>query len=96
MADRVREQEMRLTIPAAGEFRSLATELAGKFAEYSGSTAGDAAKLRHSVEQLAAKVANGAGPDASIDVNMIVRANVLLVRVSSGSKSHEATCPLSD
>jgi hypothetical protein len=96
MADRVREQEMRLTIPAAGEFRPLATELAGKFAEYSGSTARDAAALRRSVEQLAAKVANGAGPDASIDVNMIVRANVLLVRVSSGSKSDEATCPLSD
>jgi len=96
MADRLREQEMRLTVPAASEFRRLATELAGKFAEYSGSTAGDAAELRHEIERLTAKVTNGAGPDASIDLEMAVNANVLVVRVSSGSKTGEATCPLSD
>ncbi len=96
MADRSREQEMRLTIPAAGEFRALASELAGKFAEYSGSTQGDAAELRQTVDRIAAKVTNGAVPDASIDLNMVVRNNVLRVRVSSGSKSDEATCPLSD
>jgi hypothetical protein len=95
MADRLREQEMRLTIPAAGEFRVLATELAGKFAEYSGSTAGDAAELRRRIEQLAVKVTNGAGPDASIDLDMTVRENVVVVRVSSGSTSDETTCPLS-
>ena len=49
MADRLREQEMRLTLPAASEFRAVATELAGKFAEYSGSTAGDAAALRTAI-----------------------------------------------
>ncbi|HEY7057521.1 MAG TPA: hypothetical protein VH458_13395 [Vicinamibacterales bacterium] len=96
MADRLREQEMRLTIPAAGEFRAVATELAGRFAEYSGSTAGDAAELRKTIERLAARVTNGAGPDASIDLDMIVQANVLVVRVSSGSTSGETTCPLSD
>jgi hypothetical protein len=96
MADRLREQEMRLTVPAATEFRGLATELVGRFAEYSGSTAGAAADLRRSIEQLTARLANGAGPDASIDVDMTVSANVLVVRVSSGSKSGEATCLLSD
>ena len=95
MADRLREQEMRLTIPAAGEFRVLATELAGKFAEYSGRPLG----TRRSCG--ARRAAGGEadqwrGAGRLIDLDMVVRANVLVVRLSSGSKSDETTCPLSD
>ena len=90
MADRLREQEMRLTIPAAGEFRVLATELAGKFAEYLGIDSWGRGGTAAEDQQLAVKVTNGAGPDASIDLDMTVRENVVVVRVSSGSTSDDS------
>jgi|RhiMetdeSRZDD1v2_1073273.scaffolds.fasta_scaffold23324_6 hypothetical protein len=94
MADAPRASDVRLRIPAAGPYRALAAELAARFAEYSGSNAGAASQLRKAVERIAASVANGAAPDASIDFDMSADDRVITVRASSGSRSDQATCPL--
>jgi hypothetical protein len=94
MAPAPRGSEVRLTIPAAGEYRALAAELAARFAEYSGSNAGAASQLRRAVERLAASVTNGASPDASIDFDMTADDRLVTVRASSGAKSDQTTCSL--
>lgn len=94
MADASRAADVRLTIPADGPYRALAAELAARFAEYSGSNAGAASQLKKAVERLAAAVANGAAPDASIDFAMTADDRRVIVRASSGSRSDEATCSL--
>lgn len=92
MDDARRAADVQLTIPAAGQFRALAAELAAKFAQYSGSNAGAASELRRAVERLAATIGNG-GPDTSIVIDMNAGDRLVTVRVSSGSKSDQATCP---
>jgi hypothetical protein len=94
MATLPRGSEVRLTIPASGQYRALAAELAARFAEYSGSNAGAASQLRKAVERLAATVTNGASPDASIDFDMIADDRLVTVRASSGSKSDQTSCSL--
>jgi hypothetical protein len=93
MPDTRRASDVQLTIPAAGPFRALAAEMAAKFAQYSGSNAGAASELRRAVERLAATVGNGAAPDASIVIDMNAGDRLVTIRVSSGSKSDQATCP---
>ena len=52
---------MRVSIPAAGDFRGVARELAAKVAEYLGSSHLDAASASRSLEEVASAVVPPAG-----------------------------------
>jgi hypothetical protein len=94
MADASRPPDVRLTTPAADQYRALAGELAARFAEYSGSNAGAASQLRKAVERLAAAVTNGGPPGGSIDFEMTADDRAVTVRASCGTRSEQATCSL--
>jgi hypothetical protein len=86
--------DLRLTIPAASPYHAIAAELARKFAEYSGAPAGAAEQLARAVESLAGRL-GAAAANGSIALTMEAREGELVVVASAGSRTEQATCPLS-
>jgi type IV secretory pathway TrbL component len=73
---------VRLSIPASGAFRAVATALAGTFARAAGWSGGDADRLGEAVERAAADAAARAGDAAAdLDVEMAVVGPCVEVRV---------------
>jgi hypothetical protein len=88
MADAPRESpaaplSVRLSIPASGAFRAVATALAGTFARAAGWTSDDAARLGEAVERAAADAAARAG-DAAADLDLEMAAIGTRVEVRVG------------
>ena len=88
-----RTVDLRLTIPAAAPYHSVAGELAAKFAEYSGAEAGAAAALGKAVEALTDNL-GATAPNGSIALVMEAREREMVVVAESGARREEATCPL--
>ena len=57
-----RALDLRLWVPAEGDLRGIAGELAAKIAEQLGAGSPDAQQLGERVAGLASKLANGGGP----------------------------------
>jgi hypothetical protein len=57
-----RELDLRLWVPAEGDLRGIAGELAAKIAEQLGAGSPDAQQLGERVAVLASRLANGGGP----------------------------------
>jgi hypothetical protein len=57
-----REFDLRLWVPAEGDLRGIAGELAAKIAEQLGAGSPDAQQLGERVAVLASRLANGGGP----------------------------------
>ncbi len=90
----VSSADFRLTLRASATFCDLAADVAAKFAESAGSTARAAANVGKAVERLAARFASGSAKDADVEFEMERRDGTVIVRVSSGSRIEETTCPL--
>lgn len=76
MADAPRESPaapltVRLSVPASGAFRGVATALAGKFARVAGWTGGDADRLAEAVGEAADAAARDGGPSANLDFELV-------------------------
>ena len=93
MAQPPRRVDLRLTIPAAAPYHSVAGELAGKFAEYSGAAPDAAHRLAEAVVASVAAIADGR---AAIDLEMSTEERELVVTAKSGSTTKRTTCPLPD
>jgi hypothetical protein len=98
MAQPPRRVDLRLTIPATAPFDGVASELAGKFAEYAGAGAAAAARLRKDVDAaIAPFIAVGAaGAAPSIDLDLRARDGELVVTTQAGAKTTRTSCPLPD
>jgi hypothetical protein len=81
-ADR-RALDLRLWVPARGELRVIAGELAAKIAEHLGTGSPDAQELAARVASLASQVANGgraAGQDITFEFRQVERELVVEAR----------------
>ena len=86
--------DLRLMIPAAAPYPSVAAELAGKFAEYAGAAPDAAGALARDIEATLATIAE-TSPDASVQLEMLTRDHELVVTLNPGS-TRKLTCPLPD
>jgi hypothetical protein len=93
MVESPRRLDLRLTIPAAAPYHAVASELAARFAEYSGADAAAAKRLASAVQSLTGGLVDGAA-DGSISLTMEVRERELVVTAQSGARKERATCPL--
>lgn len=84
---------LRLRVPAAGELRGVASELAVKIAEYLGTGGRDHKSIVTSLEDLARRVAP---PPAEGDIEFDFRhsGGELLIAARSGTQSSELRFPL--
>ena len=82
MAESPRRVDLRLTIPAAAPFRSVATEMAEKFAEHAG-----AANPKSVADGLASSLAEVArsSPATDILIEMSSQNGGVAINASSGS-----------
>jgi hypothetical protein len=82
MAESPRRVDLRLTIPAAAPFRTIATEMAEKFAEHAG-----APNPKSVVDQLAAAMsrATSTAPGTDILIEMSSENGGVAVSASPGS-----------
>ena len=94
MASSPRRVDLRLTIPAIAPYDGIASELAGKFAEYSGAEVGAAEALARAVEAAIAPIAAGS-PHASVELALEARPRELVVTLNAESEK-TLTCPLPD
>ena len=92
MATPARRVDLRLTVPAIAPYDSVAGELVGKFAEYSGADVGAAEGLARGVEAAIAPIAN-ATPHASVELELSSRTSELTVTVNDDPAA-TLTCPL--
>ena len=84
---------LRLSVPAEGEVRSIAAEIAGRIAAYLGDDRSDAAAIAGALDGLAAQVApNGGGGEIVFELRQIERD--LVIEARCGSRSSEIRCPL--
>ncbi|HSC29223.1 MAG TPA: hypothetical protein VLD67_18250 [Vicinamibacterales bacterium] len=86
---------LRLSVPAEGGLRAVATEVATRIAAYLGSTAPDAESAGVTVEGLAARVAP-AGSSGDITFEFCEVDRELLIRARCDNRSSEVRYPLSD
>jgi hypothetical protein len=79
---------LRLSVPAAGDLRAIAPELAVKVAEQLGGGALEAARAAEAVERVALDVA---APDGDGQIEFIFRraAGALLIEARSGGRTAE-------
>ena len=88
---------MRVSIPAAGDFRGVARELAAKIAEYLGSSHLDAASASRSLEEVASAVVPPAGgPEHDIEFEFRQGECELLIQARCDGRTSEARHPLPD
>ena len=92
MAESSRKVDLRLTIPTAATYAGLAGDITGRFAEYSGASAPDAAELRRAVDH-AVSHARGASVD-SITFEVLVNEQDLQVVSDAAGRIERITCRL--
>jgi hypothetical protein len=83
---------LRLSVPAEGGLRLVATELAARVAEYLGDKAGDAA-VSEALEGVAARVAPN-GTDDNIEFEFRQADGELLIEARCGSRISDVRCSL--
>ena len=91
-ADR-RALDLRLRVPADGELRGIAGELAAKIAEHLGAGSPDAQDLGARVAGLASKLANGGG-HADITFEFQQVQGELVIKARCNDKASEVRHPL--
>ncbi len=84
---------LRLSVPAGGDLRPLATHVATRVAEYLGNRAPDGASVAAALDGVAALVAP-ATTDAQITFDFREVNGELLIEAHCGSRSSEVRCPL--
>jgi hypothetical protein len=84
---------LRLSVPAQGVLREVATELAARVAEYLGDKAQDASAVSAALESVASRVAPN-GSDADIEFDFRQVEGELLIEARCGSRTSEVRCPL--
>jgi hypothetical protein len=84
---------VRLSVPAGGDLRTLAVDIAKRVAEYLREGAPDTQGLRVAVEAVASKVAP-ATTDAEITFVFREVNGELQIEAHCGSRSSEVRCPL--
>lgn len=84
---------LRLTVPAGGDLRSVATDVATRVAAYLGDRAPDGQAVAAALDAVAAKVAPAAG-DAEILFDFRGVDGELVIEAHCGSRSSEVRCPL--
>lgn len=84
---------LRLSVPAQGVLRVVATDLAARVAEYLGDKARDAAAVSSALEGVASRVAPN-GSDADIEFEFRQVEGELLIEARCGSRTSEVRCPL--
>ena len=93
MAQSPRRVDLRLTIPAAAPYHTVAGELAAKLAEYAGADVDAAHRLAEAVVASVVAIADGR---AAIDLEMSTEERELVVTAKSGPTTKRTTCPLPD
>ena len=88
-----RALELRLSVPAQGGLRAVATEVATRVAAYLGSTLPDAESVGAALEALAERVAP-AGTQGEITFEFTEQDRELLIRARCDGRSSEARCAL--
>ena len=84
---------MRLSVPAQGGLRELATEVAARIAEYLGSHKKDAPAIVAAIDGLAGRVAPP-GECSDITFEFSEEDRALLIRARCDGRSSEARCAL--
>ena len=84
---------LRLSVPAGGELRAVAIDIATRVAEFLRDRAPDAASVGAAVEGVASRVAPSAG-DADITFDFREVNGELVIEAHCGSRSSEVRCPL--
>ena len=84
---------LRLSVPAEGDLRSVATDVATRVAAYLGDRAPDGAAVAAALDAVASRVAPEAG-DAEITFDFRGVNGELLIAAHCGSRSSEVRCPL--
>ena len=84
---------LRLSVPADGGLRVVATELAARVAEYLGDQGQDAAAVSAALEGVASRVAP-AGSESNIEFEFRQVDGELLIEARCGSQTSEVRCPL--
>ncbi len=90
-----RALDLRLWVPAEGDLREIASELAAKIAEQLGAGSPDAKQLGERVAGLASKVANGgghAGQEITFEVRQVD--GELVVQARCNGEASEVRQPL--
>ena len=84
---------LRLSVPAEGVLREVATELATRVAEYLGDQTRDGAAVAAALESVASRVAPN-GSDADIEFDFRQVEGELVIEARCGSRTSEVRCPL--
>jgi hypothetical protein len=84
---------LRLSVPAAGDLRSVATDVATRVAAYLGERAPDGAAVAAALDAVAARVAPVSN-DAEITFDFRGVNGELLIEAHCGTRSSEVRCPL--
>lgn len=84
---------LRVSVPAEGGLRTIATELAAKVAEFLGDKGGDASSATAALELVAARVCpDRNGADILFEFRQVE--GELLIQARCGGRSSEVRCPL--
>ena len=88
-----RALEMRLSVPAQGGLRRIASELAAKIAEHLGAKGPDAQSIGTTVEGLASRLGNGGG---HADITFVFRqvGGELVIEARCDGETSEVRHPL--
>jgi hypothetical protein len=84
---------LRLSVPAGGDLRSVATDIATRVAAYLGERAPDGAAIAAALDGVASRVAPAAS-DAEITFDFRGVNGALVIEAHCGSRSSEVRCPL--
>ena len=84
---------LRLSVPATGELRGIAPELAARIAEHFGVRAEGTPSMTSMLEELAASVDPG-GQGAEIEFDFRHSGRELVIAARSGTQTSEARYPL--
>jgi hypothetical protein len=84
---------LRLSVPAAGELRTLAADIAPRVAAYLGDRAPESGAVIAALDALASRV-GPASHDAEITFDFRAVNGDLLIEAHCGSRSSEVRCPL--
>jgi hypothetical protein len=84
---------LRLTVPAAGDLRGIARDMATKVAEHFGNTGREAESVAAALDDAAARVAP---PGTDVDISFEFRRTdgELTIRALCGDRSSEVRCKL--
>ena len=84
---------LRLSVPAGGDLRSVASDVATRVAAYLGDRTPDSQAVAAALDAVASKVAPGAA-EADITFDFRGVGGELVIEAHCGSRSSEVRCPL--